>query len=544
MNNLFFSLWRNIYLKQKVFLSYTDYVIINNITKLDKHYNHLLSLQQNNIPVVYHLNDLDHYFLYSSHRYKYIITHVIVSTYFYVNYINLLQKDNAPIIFGVTITDKDKDPILLACDLPRLIKYYKYTNGDLINKDYIPKSVTSVYLEFTSIDVGVLPNRVKTLVLENQKRDLQKKFNTKCLPPSLTQFRFHDREKKLSINLDKFPNLLYLNINSYKNVIKGNGSIKYLLLAIGSKKVLKNKIPITVTQLKVKSLIPLNKFKLPQNLIHLSYQMLNEKERIALPSLPSSLETLILKCCLSSYPKDFPPALANYTYTHHNYDETILFIPPKIKKLKAKFHYKLIEVPIIPPTVTDFKMAYPHYDFIKPMKLDHLTNITKLTLRYNGDLFIGIIPPTVKDLYLLHTTPIEKGVIPNSVTKLSLKCQYSVSVYIPNSVSTLKVNRETDMRYMKIPTSVKVLKGNLNERFLFDSFPNITTFCFGEKDDIPLFEKILEIKFPYYNINRISSNTRLVTIGGRYQNRSKYHFIDGKVYKENYNKIPKNINKF
>ncbi|KAF2075524.1 hypothetical protein CYY_003165 [Polysphondylium violaceum] len=493
--DLFFTIWRNSYLQQKVFISYTDYIIIKNITQLDKKHNHLLSLNQHNIPVVYHLKDLDHYFIYCSHVYYYLITHVIVSTYFYVNHFHLLQQQHTtPILFGISITDKFKDPILLANDLPQSIKYYKQRNCDMINKDFIPKSVTSVYLDTTLIDIGAIPNSVRILVLNNQREDeddsvdsdgsdieyyiddkeeLKEDFNIKCLPQSLTQFNFNYDCKSAYINLDEIPpNLLYLNLNECKCVINGKES---------------------VTQLKFESFYPLENFNLPSNLTYLSYEYWGDSySAINLPFLPRNLKTLILKCCLTSESKDnFPIGLINYINKDRRINqEKVLIIPHSVKKLGFYNQLTFSELPVIPITVTDLEISRSWNLFT--LQIKHLTNITKLNIcfdRYDDELLdellIGLIPSTVTDLELNYSKPIKKGVIPNSVTKLFLSSHKTVPIYIPNSVTTLTFLVDNQIYpEIEIPSSVRTLGayGANFEKFPFHLFPNVTTFWFSKSD--------------------------------------------------------------
>ncbi|KAF2078279.1 hypothetical protein CYY_000371, partial [Polysphondylium violaceum] len=122
-----------------------------------------------------------------------------------------------------------------------------------------PKSVTSVYLDTTSIDIDAIPNSVKILVLNNlreydsesdcddsdaskyeyyqdNKEELKEDFDIRS--HSITQLSLKDNYGRAYINLDEMPpNLLYLKTNECKCVIKGkgNGSIKYLKFEIESK---------------------------------------------------------------------------------------------------------------------------------------------------------------------------------------------------------------------------------------------------------------------------------------------------------------------
>ncbi|KAF2078307.1 hypothetical protein CYY_000399 [Polysphondylium violaceum] len=458
--DIFFLIWRNRYLQQKVFLSFTDYIIIKNITQLDKKHNHLLSLNQHNIPVVYHLKDLDHYFIY----------------------------------------------------------------------------FTSVYLDTTSIDIGAIPNSVKILVLNNPREDidhdieLKEDFDIKSLPQSLTQLNFNDEYGRVYINLDEMPpNLLYLNLNECKCVINGNENFF--------------NIPESVTQLKFGSFYPPENFNFPSNLTDLSYEYWDRsfKAPINLPPLPRNLKTLNSNCFLTCESKDnFPIGLINYTNTTERINqEKVLIIPDSVKKLVIYNQRTFSELPVIPSTVTYLELKRYYNLFNKQVK--QLTNITKLIICFDRnidyDLLIGLIPPTVTDLGLTYSKPIEKGVIPNSVTKLYLDSFKAVPIYIPNGVTTLTF-LDNDQIYpeVEIPSSVRTLGAyRVNfEKFPFHLFPNVTKFWFNKSDYYLEFEEKLEMNFPNYNNNILPSNTRLVKLENLYRYRINYHFIDQKVYKEHY----------
>ncbi|KAF2070124.1 hypothetical protein CYY_008554, partial [Polysphondylium violaceum] len=492
-----------------------------------------------------------------------------------------------PILFGISITDKIKDPIILANDLPQSIKYYKHTNCDKINKDFIPKSVTSVYLDTTSIDIGAIPNSVKIMVLnkpreyeyvdsdvddgsdgsdgsddsddsdyeyyQDDKEELKEEFDIKCLPQSLTQLNFNDEYGIAYINLDEMPpNLLYLNLNECKCVINGNGngSIKYLLFGIESKELSENffNIPESVTQLKFGSFYSLEKFNLPSNLTELSYEYWgNAYTLINLPLLPRNLKTLNLNCFLTCESKhNFPIGLINYTNKNQQTNqEKVLIIPDSVRKLQVYNQPTFSELPVIPSTVTDLEIA--EYWNLLTMQIKQLTNIIKLNIcfdQYDDDelpdeLLIGLIPPTVTDLQLNYDClkPIEKGVIPNSVTKLHLFSRKTVPIYIPNGVTTLTFSYDNQIYpEIEIPSSVRTLgvyRVNFEE-FPFHLFPNVTTFWFSESDYYLEFEQKLEMNFPNYNTNILPSNTRLVKFDNRNRYRINYHFIEQKVYKEHY----------
>ncbi|KAF2068239.1 hypothetical protein CYY_010437, partial [Polysphondylium violaceum] len=166
MDQLFFSLWKNKNLLQKIKYSDIDYYIINNIAQLDKQYDYVLSLNLYGIPVVYNIKDLDQYNVYNLQTHKYLITHIIVSTHFYVNHyhIFLQEQQSQPILFGLSITTID-DLMIPAIELPHSIQYMKYTISEPLTQEYIPKSLTSMFIKtFTNIDR--IPNGVRTLVME------------------------------------------------------------------------------------------------------------------------------------------------------------------------------------------------------------------------------------------------------------------------------------------------------------------------------------------------------------------------------------------
>ncbi|KAF2068570.1 hypothetical protein CYY_010105 [Polysphondylium violaceum] len=338
------------------------------------------------------------------------------------------------------------------------------------------------------------------------------------------------------------PNLLYLNLNKCVINGNGNGSIKYLIFGILSEKLSDNffNIPESVTQLKFRSFYQLENYNLPSNLTELSYEYYGQPSTpINLPLLPRNLKTLNLNCFLTYESKDkFPIGLINYTNNNRRISqENVLIIPDSVKKLRVYNLRTFSELPVIPSTVTYLEIA--NYWNLVNMQIKLLTNITKLTICFNhnidDDLLIGLIPPTVTDLGINYNSlkPIEKGVIPNSVTKLFLCSHKTVPIYIPNGVTTLTfLDNDQIHPEIEIPSSVRTVgfyRANFS-KIPFHLFPNVTTFWFSGADRCSRqFEQKLEMNFPNYNTNILPSNTQLVKF-----DIMNYHFIDQKVYKEHY----------
>ncbi|KAF2072560.1 hypothetical protein CYY_006135 [Polysphondylium violaceum] len=514
MDQLFFSVFRNKYLFNKIVIhAFTDYIVIKNILQLDKQYDRLVTLNKLNIPVVYHILDINYFHFYNTHKHKHLITHVIVSSYFYKYHLHLLKGDDdhqqqqqqlqqttiKPILFGISTT-RESDPLIPADELPASIKYFKYTIVRPISKEYIPESVTSLYLGVT-VDVGVIPNTVKTLVMYIDLPGLNPPplvdFNIESLPKSLTSFSFHDCFFRAhSFNLEKMPpKLVYLNIKVFKGSLIGTsrtGSIKYLVFCSKSM----SEIPSSVTYLYLddamwESSTPTPpSIQLPPFLSYFSY--IKSVSRIAMPTipklLPPHLKSLALNQCLF---KDItrdncPPGVLYYKNVSDRKERSQPFIPPSATNVNIFLSDKIDAYPIIPPSVTTLKIkCSPSLSKSLPRGF-FPNNITTLTLCYDGKLSPGTIPFSVTKLKLQYSKPIKVDVIPYSVKKLSLSSKKPVKpIIIPTSVTTLGFEYQNQIYPgIQIPTSIKTLKvANPNiVNFPFHLFPSISTFCSGAPD--------------------------------------------------------------
>ncbi|KAF2072952.1 hypothetical protein CYY_005745 [Polysphondylium violaceum] len=301
---LFFSIFRIRYLNQKILLSFNnDYYLVKTISRLDRQYDHLCLLKSVNIPVVYDIQNIDHYHIYNAHKHKSLITHIIVSSHFFIHhYHNLLQESQPlPILFGITITDKEKDPVLLANELPPSVQYYKYTIGGTITKDHIPRLATVVHLSVGELDSGVVPNNVETLILRCPDYVVTNpsalvEFNYQSIPKSVKCLTLYRNFEKININLLP-PNLRYLRLVNRNIQGDGFGSLKRLsMLCLDGEEMITR--PNSVTQLK---LFHVQKYdtaiQLPPNLYFLHIQkMYQDYSKVSqLPApLPRNLKTLSL----------------------------------------------------------------------------------------------------------------------------------------------------------------------------------------------------------------------------------------------------------
>ncbi|KAF2073428.1 hypothetical protein CYY_005245 [Polysphondylium violaceum] len=580
---LFFSIFRNRYLKQKIFISSYDYYIIKNISHLEKQYDHLCLLNSNNIPVVYYIPNIDHYHIYCSHKHKSLITHIIVSSHFYeYHYHNLLQESQPlPILFGLTITDRERDPIILANKLPPSVQYYKYRIGgsaydgypEPIQKGLIPESVTYLHLGLDRLDADVLPNKVKTLVLTLQSiEDLPKKcftlqsieyspkkceFNGRYIPRSVNSFTLYDYHHKFNdLDINLLPtNLTYLNVNgNIKN--HGFGSLKYLSMTC-SDICPKINIPNSVTHLKLLNRqMDKKSIHLSPNLtfLHLGRTYQEYKKTIPIPEpLPRNLKTLRLEQYSNKAvtKSNCPANLLSYSNVNTNEDKYLPYIPPRATKVSICFSHRpktKQQIPqIVPLTVTDLKMNFPYHDIPKRY---FGNNIVKLDLTSIGDLTPDTIPPSVTALSMnLNPTTIEKlnsgllsEIIPNGVIKLVLICNHSVvpkSMKFPDTVTSLSISSYIPNAITLVPTSgnLKTLKvSNLDfKTFSLTSLPptlsKLCTSTLGSN----AFQLTYGIVCPNYDNSKFPSNIKQVKFKNihQYGFDHSFHFIDGgKVYAE------------
>ncbi|KAF2072951.1 hypothetical protein CYY_005744 [Polysphondylium violaceum] len=560
---LFFSIFRNRYLNQKIFISLYDYYIVKDITRLDKQYDHLCLLNSKNVPVVYYILNIDHYHIYCSHKHKSLITHIIVSSVFYVcHYQNLLQESQPlPILFGLT-TDRVGDPIILANKLPPSVQYYKYTIGGSITKDLIPESVTSLHLCMDRLDADVLPNKVKTLILTLKSSELGNKkceFNVRYIPRSTNSLTLYDCDNRFyDLDINLLPtNLTYLNVNrNIKN--HGFGSLKYLSMTCNDIYP-KITIPNSVTHLElINCQLNEKSIHLSPNLtfLHLDRTCQENKDTIPIPEpLPRNLKTLRLEKYSNKVVTQFncPPNLISYSNVNTKEEKDLPYIPPTATKVSICYFHrpwtKNQMPPIVPLTVTDLKMNSPYHD----IPIGYFTNnIAKLDLTSIGDLTPGAIPPSVTDLSLnLYPTTIEKlnngllsGLIPNGVIKLALKCNYSVvpgSMKLPDTVTSLSISSYIPKPITLVPTSrclktLKVYNLDFKEFSLTSLPPTLTKLCTSTQG-YNSFQDTYDIVCPIYDNSKFPSNIKQVKFKNIHHNKDEtdqsFHFIDGdKVYRE------------
>ncbi|KAF2071487.1 hypothetical protein CYY_007203 [Polysphondylium violaceum] len=542
LDDIFFTIWRDRCLQQKIFLSTIDYVLLKNLIQLDKQYSFLSKLNNNNIPVAYHIKDLDHYHIYNAHQHKSLITHIVVSSTFYQNHLHLIQQQQKqPILFGISISSQNNDPVLNVKDLPNSIQYYQYKNKkQQITKDLIPQSITSLDIEISSIKPGVIPNRVKTLVLGLARSNL----DIKCFPKSLTSATIYDFcfKNTHKINLDLLPpRLLYLNLTKIEGEITGNGpkSLKYF---VGRTEHLD--VPSSVTQLKRVSHTNLNDVHLPPNLTFLgNHYPINFGPNVW--SIPENTLSRLKALLLDNIPhscitkENCPPGILYYRNRNYKLNNHVPYIPSSATKVSISICNEMERLPIIPSTVTDLAMENPNGQvlFTKSIKNGYFANnIVKLSLKYDLELTPGIIPSSVTDLKLIYSKPIKADIIPPSVVKLCLISRETVKpIILPNSITSLSFENDIQVYSdMVIPKSVETLKifNQLNfQTFPFQLFKNITRLNTRGIDDAKSnFIKTFGITTDNnYNEKLFPSNIKLVEF--RYSNIN-YYIIDKKVYKE------------
>ncbi|KAF2073353.1 hypothetical protein CYY_005323, partial [Polysphondylium violaceum] len=502
------------------------------------------------------IKDLDHFHIYNSHQNKHLITHIIVSSHFYVNHYNIVQKQpqhQQPILFGLSITTPE-DPLILATELPLSIKYFKYTTvSQRLTKEYLPQTITSLYIDI-SVSIDQIPKSVKTLTIDSSyqsKRDEKRLENMKfhhlsqLLPPSLTKFQFNDfsHKAKIDFNLNQMPpNLTYLAIfGDFTFTGNGNGSLKYLKLntKVSDRPYL---IPTSVTQLKMTT-PSINSTLLPPNLNHLEYNFigLHGETATAPNKFPEKLTTLSLKnCSFTNISKNnWPSSVLDYRNWSEQSEKDVPYLPPSLTKARLSIHNDMKEFPILPSSLIELKMVstrrFETFAGPSPLHSYFPNTIVKLALEYSDELFIGLIPTSVTDLKLHYSKPIPKGAIPNSVTKLHLfnsSSDLAKPIVIPNSVTYLNFEFERQLYpELEIPDSVKTLKIKYMEflkitpflNYFKTTFKNITRFSTRSSiyKKIKLIVEKLRDKKLFPNLKQIN------VVGGN------YHFTDqNMVYKE------------
>ncbi|KAF2071479.1 hypothetical protein CYY_007195 [Polysphondylium violaceum] len=520
IDDLFFSIWRNKYLRKKIApLSYTQYVIIKNITVLDKKYEYLSLLNHYHVPVVYHIRDLDHLCIYTSHKHNYLITHVIVSASFYKNHLHLLQQQQSPatpILFGISISESDSDSKIIGKELPLSIQYYSNTRLKPLTKDDIPRSVTSLFLGTSNIELGVIPEGVKTLVIDKQGEQI---FKFENLPRSLTSLYFfsntYSNGEKVDFDLLP-PNLLSFNLNILDDLDCTGNLPKSLTCLSHNPKI----IPDGLVRLNMKSITHLSDYIFPKSLTYLKYNYILFDSQSSKISFPPNLKTLLLDSCPNSIlnQDNCPSGILSYSNINYFENFEVPYIPPTATKVYLKFLNEIKELPIIPTSVTHLEIVSK---FAKVVPNGYFSNnITKLAFHSDQDLYPGLIPSSVTKLTLTYAKPIQAHVIPSSVKKLSLKGP-KVSIELPNSITSLSFENQNQVYSdIVIPNSVTKLKvRNMDfKTFPFHLFKNVTTLSTIQilSNAKGTFEKLFS-----------TTNIKIVKRGDFY-----YHCINQQLYKE------------
>ncbi|KAF2070289.1 hypothetical protein CYY_008395 [Polysphondylium violaceum] len=526
-DQLFFSLWRNKFIKNKIILSSIDSIIIKDLSVLGRYRNKLLYLKENGVSIVYKIKDLssfDIYTLFSCLFFGGLEPQFILPSECLPYLIKTHQKQKlVEMIYGISISTDDQQGVdWLKQDFLQSIKYLEYQGLTPIPENYIPQSVTAIdFREFSEIQVNVLPKNCKSLNLGFRRSDEIESIE-EIIPQGLTNLSISGLWS-CSLNIDLLPkSLVKLDLTHFYGRMCGdrvNNNVKHLTTPWDTPNI--SNLFYSVTHFDLSCTALENVFLPPA----LKYLKVNHFKPISalVTKFPPTLTSLISDSF--SGIKDLTlqdiPNVVQYQAT---YSEGA-FIPPHVTDLTLKLPIDIKSLPIIPSRVEkldiDFKSTHVPIDYFS-----NNSTLAKLSIRINHVLQPGSIPNTVTILKIKTPHPIQANVIPASVTKLRLTgdkinnhqhsvlpktvktlCLYDISPLLFNNdiqvlrhVETVKFSRNScDMdpknlfqqlkKFKPLPSNLKYFKFDngihhiVGELIVFESIPDSSTTI-----GIPLFK--------------------------------------------------------
>ncbi|KAK5578421.1 hypothetical protein RB653_008092 [Dictyostelium firmibasis] len=470
-SKLFFSIWRNNYLKKKILRQLKVIKFHSNTLVITCNNNKLLSSKnedfknQKSIEILFRKNEKD-----------------------YENMKKLLKQiSNLPSHINELSIRNDNENFYKD-NLLELESFFK--------DNLIPNSITSLKFDDSfPFKIEMLPNQLKIL---NWGRRNQYKIPIGLLPIGLEELHYHGNSRLKLGSLPPTLKRLYLGGGFKVNISDPPG-----LLPKGLEVLLVNKqfnhplngcLPESLTKLFFHDSGYFNQeFKigdLPSSITELKLpECFNQP--IGLNQLPSSLKSLkFTKSCETHTFKQLiePGNLPNsLTYLRMNpgYDIALKVgsIPSSMKKLvfKNSFNQQLIDVDgsnrLIPDSVTTLKL-----DFLWNQKLSVGTFSNNLVKLY-------FVVGNINAYYNTGKTQIiEAGVLPNSLKTLRLSPKFIIKEgSIPFGLKSFHCFSTEQLKYL--PTSVEKLKfvEFFNDIVLQHQLPpNITSLSFGGRFEKPL----------------------------------------------------------
>ncbi|KAF2076415.1 hypothetical protein CYY_002272 [Polysphondylium violaceum] len=514
-DTLFYLVWRNKHIRKEINYNFIarDQITIRYLGQLEKNHRFLENLHKD-IHVIYNIKDeiADH--LYQTHKYKHLITHLIIPIEALSLYLDDNNNNNNVLVYGLNIccskTNKQLTLEQRNNGFPASIKYISFTNIRELEDIYvIPESITSLELVIQRnlyFNVGLIPGTVKHLkfgFFEYAYTNLIE-LSPGVIPSSVTHLEFVNFSQPLTKVGDLPDSITYLDLSDFfdDDVHHLPASLTTLYMGRFSKTLSR-----TVWPPRLKKLVMGDSFNrdiftstsppLPPSLTFLDMGEVFDEE-IDIGQLPPNLSTLRLG---PWYSHSLSSDLESMASIKHLDIRAIKNGPIPHNATDVSCSYTFAKAyPKMPLSVRHLRFDAPH-----GLKLPtgyFSQHITKLVLNYDRALVPTDIPTSVTNLSLsipdsIHLSP---QCIPFSVTKLSLRLtqsppRFNSSLFgskqqikrigphvIPPSVHTLCLYFSHYVLGVDIPSSVTKLK--------YDSM-SVTDF---ELDKLPASIKCLDIR--------------------------------------------------
>jgi len=393
MDNLFFNIYRNIYISSIITqYKFNGLEIEVSIPYLENNYKYLskLDCQHYDINISVQLADKDQADLYMKSQHRDLISKLSMRYD-----INVSQQE--------TILDE-----LLPCNLKSLdqtqAKYSKKYPDSLqkleidyrftlvkkpLEKDHLPPNLTSLWLNSYNLplDTSVLPESLKEF---NVMYDSVELFNNSVLAS-------RDNSRKQLINvylsiLDDFTQRPVINTKQFH--------LKYLDITAAD-----NSVVLEVGDI-------------PNTVETLSISSFGELQANVIPASVTDLE------------------LHNYVFQFKVGD-----LPKDLKKLYSSSYNNILEVNVLPNSITEMIMQ----QFNQPLVANALPNQLKELKLQNFDqpLQAGVLPASLVKLFIpCFSHPITEGILPNSIETLFLKHAIPIesTQCFPSSLTLLDID--------------------------------------------------------------------------------------------------------
>ncbi|KAF2075699.1 hypothetical protein CYY_003013 [Polysphondylium violaceum] len=459
MDNLFYALWRNKYLNNRVRLKrFENHKIIIDYTYLESNYRHLLTLytainnknngdRDCNISIEFKCSDSDQFAQFENFEHRYLIN-CLYLTIKGID-INLFHSDALLHITKLTLELDNYEETRF--DIPQQVTDLTIRGGrfakDIIN---LPSGLKRLDVVFYPVNLNTLPNGITSLSVKQHILTLPKFFppslstldlawevnkgHPVCqLPDSLTdlrmRFEVHDLPTfNVPYSGKDFPNAIFS--------IYEPGQLEHLELYPWVSAINIDYDPDSFWD-----------------------QKLDYKQIKTIDSFYCSPEPLI--------PGVLPPQLESFTCEIYDQSLTSGLFSKHLKSLVLCEFDSPLTVGVLPNTLTNLQM----FDFSQAIDQPDIipNSVTKLSLKDISLVSPGALPSSITDLHLtcLNMFPTIINVIPNrlktfrfTVSSFNLMKGLTLPVQLPSSIMDLRIslpNLGSIKSFLHLPTALRSL---------------------------------------------------------------------------------------